>query len=192
MLMNGSGNSKIGDDASLDFFNKQYSSCPNSLEINRIDLDFGIFNINILKNLKTSECSSSSKYCLRLEPSISIELSNKYKDIQSCKDTTYKYIKQCGCMPASLTDLTSRIYMLIKIAAPALLLIVGGFDLVKAMSAQDDSAIKKAQQKLVKKFVAAAAVFLILTLVQFLVSTLSNNATDTLKCLDYLLNGYVA
>jgi len=126
------------------------------------------------------------------EPDVEIDASDKYKDIQSCKAATYKYIKQCGCMPAALTDLTSRLYMLIKIAAPALLLIVGGFDLVKAMSAQDEKAIKKAQQKLVKKFVAAAAVFLILTVVQFLVSTLSNNTKNTLECLDYLLNGYVA
>ena len=38
-------------------------------------------------------------------------------------------------MPAVLTDLTSRIYSLIKIAVPTLLLIVGGFGLIKAMFA---------------------------------------------------------
>jgi hypothetical protein len=121
-----------------------------------------------------------------------MEESGKYDDIVSCRDADYKYIKECGCMPASLTDLTSRLYMLIKIAAPALLLVIGGFDLIKAMSAQDESAINKARQKLVKKFIAAAAVFLIFTLIQFIVSTFANNVSDTMKCLDYILNGYVA
>ncbi len=120
------------------------------------------------------------------------EASDKYKDIISCRQTDYNYISECGCMPAALTDLTSRLYMLIKIAAPALLLIIGGFDLVKAMSAQDESAINKARQKLVKKFIAAAAVFLIFTLVQFIVSTLANDSRTTMTCVDYLLNGYVA
>ena len=121
-----------------------------------------------------------------------LEDSGRYDDIISCRDADYKYIKDCGCMPAALTDLTSRLYMLIKIAAPALLLIIGGFDLIKAMSAQDEKAINKARQKLVKKFIAAAAVFLIFTLVQFIVSTLASDSASTMKCVDYLLNGYVA
>ena len=57
---------------------------------------------------------------------------------------------------------------------------------------QDESAINKARQKLVKKFIAAAAVFLIFTLVQFIVSTLANDSRTTMTCVDYLLNGYVA
>ena len=121
-----------------------------------------------------------------------LEPSDKYKNITACRDTTYEYIKECACMPAALTDLTNRIYSLIKIAAPALLLIVGGFDLIKAMSAQDEKAIGKARQKLVKKFIAAAAVFLIFTIVQFLVSTLTGGSENTLKCVDYILNGYKA
>ena len=121
-----------------------------------------------------------------------LDPSNKYSDIISCRDVDYNYIKDCGCMPASLTDLTSRLYMLIKIAAPALLLIIGGFDLIKAMSAQDEKAINKARQKLVRKFIAAAAVFLIFTLVQFIVSRLASDSASTIKCVDYLLNGYVA
>ena len=121
-----------------------------------------------------------------------LDPSNKYSDIISCRDVDYNYIKDCGCMPAALTDLTSRLYMLIKIAAPALLLIIGGFDLIKAMSAQDESAINKARQKLVKKFIAAAAVFLIFTVIQFIVATLASDSTSTMKCVDYLLNGYVA
>ena len=116
--------------------------------------------------------------------------SSKYDGMTTCRDVDYDYIKECGCMPAALADLTSRIYMIIKIAAPALLLVIGGFDLIKAMSAQDESAINKARQKLVKKFVAATMVFLLFTLIQFVASAFSGGNTATLKCVDYLLNGY--
>ena len=119
---------------------------------------------------------------------------NKYDNIETCDSSTYKYISGCGCMPVALTDLTSRLYFWLKIAAPALLLIVGAFDLIKAMSAQDEKGVKTAEMKLVKKFVAAVAVFLMMTLVQFLVTVLSNGnkaeANTTIKCLDYILTGY--
>lgn len=123
-------------------------------------------------------------------PDTPIKPSDKYKDVELCRNTQYEFISDCGCMPAALADLVSRLYFILKVGAPAILLIIGGFDLIKAMSAQDESAIKKAQTKLVKKFVAAAMVFLIFTLVQFLVSIISNSAEDTMKCIDYLLNGY--
>ncbi len=149
--------------------------------------------------MKLDNCNSVEYGCFKnyapSEPEpepVTPEASDKYKDIISCRQTDYNYISECGCMPAALTDLTSRLYMLIKIAAPALLLIIGGFDLVKAMSAQDESAINKARQKLIRKFIAAAAVFLIFTLVQFIVSTLANDSRTTMTCVDYLLNGYVA
>ena len=95
-------------------------------------------------------------------------------------------------MPTALTDITSNIYGLLKIVAPALLVIVGGFDLIKSMSSEDEGAIKKAQQKLVKKLIAAAAVFLLFVLVQFLVTLIANSTdgSNITTCLDYLLNGY--
>ena len=119
------------------------------------------------------------------------EPGNKYRNLEGCLLTDYNVIPQCGCMPSSVADITSRLYSLIKIVAPALLIIVGGFDLIKAMSAQDEKAVKSAQQKLVRKFVAAAAVYLLLTIVQLLVGLLvGDNATNAMQCLDWLLNGY--
>ena len=120
---------------------------------------------------------------------VEVEKPHIYENVELCDESGINYIKQCGCMPASLTDLTSRIYLLLKIATPALLLIIGGFEMVKAMTASDESAIKKAQQKLIKKFVAAAMVFLLMTIVQFLASVLGTDGT-TLECVDYILNGY--
>ena len=121
---------------------------------------------------------------------IIIKPGTKYDGVKTCQGQPYEYIEECGCMPSALTDLTSGIYNLLKIAAPALLLIIGGFELVKAMTAQDENAIKKAQQKLIQKFVAAAAVFLIFTVVEFLVSIIANDATSIWTCVKYILEGY--
>ncbi len=194
---------ETNDDGSSNYYNGSFydsfpvagheSGCMNSIEASTNWYDH--FFSTEHPDLTLVECDSGDDFCYRLtdydREVVPID-SGKYDDIVSCRDADYKYIKECGCMPASLTDLTSRLYMLIKIAAPALLLVIGGFDLIKAMSAQDEKAINKARQKLVKKFIAAAAVFLIFTLIQFIVSTFANNVTDTMKCLDYLLNGYVA
>ena len=113
-----------------------------------------------------------------------------YNEVKTCQGQPYEYIEDCGCMPSALTDLTSLLYSLLKIAAPALLLIIGGFELVKAMTAKDENAIKKAQQKLIQKFVAAAAVFLIFTVVEFLVSIIAKDATSIWTCVKYILEGY--
>ena len=154
----------------------------------------GSYSYNVEKSDGTWPCSDLGAYSNGTGtgdiPDVPVEPSNKYEDIISCRDSGYKYIKECGCMPSALADLISNLFMVIKIAAPALLLIVGGFDLIKAMSAQDEKGIKKEQQKLVKKFIAAAAIFLIFTIVQFLVTTLANNSGNIIKCVDYLLNGY--
>ena len=167
-----------------------FGDCPAKIGLTHpISAGVGILKIN--------DCDGALEYgCFTSDgggvdsPDVPVEPSNKYEDIISCRDSGYKYIKECGCMPSALADLISNLFMVIKIAAPALLLIVGGFDLIKAMSAQDEKGIKKEQQKLVKKFIAAAAIFLIFTIVQFLVTTLANNSGNIIKCVDYLLNGY--
>ena len=108
-------------------------------------------------------------------------------------DDENNYIKACACLPAGVADITSRLYMLLKIAAPAILIIVGGFDMIKAMSAQDEKGIKSAQTKLIRKFVVAAAIFLLFSLAQWIVSLLATNeanAENILNCLNNLLNGY--
>ena len=143
------------------------------------------------------ECKADTDICYRLvggESSTIVPPSKKYENITTCEGHWDGHIPECSCMPVSLTDLTSRLYFWLKVAAPALLLIVGAFDLIKAMSAQDEKGVKTAQMKLVKKFIAAVAVFLMMTLVQFLITVLSNGnkaeANTTIKCLDYMLTGY--
>ena len=62
------------------------------------------------------------------------------------------------------------ILMLFKIVIPLLLLILGMFDLGKAVVASDDKAINKATTALVKRAVAAIIIFFIPTLIGFVFS----------------------
>ena len=62
--------------------------------------------------------------------------------------------------------------------------------MAKAIATQDESAIEKAKKKLVNKFIAAAAIFLVLTVIEFVVGLLAKDATSTMKCINILLDGY--
>ena len=115
----------------------------------------------------------------------------KYEGVEDCGDLDVNRIKACGCIPAGVADITSRIYFILRIVGPLLLLILGGFEMAKAISTQDESAISKAKKKLVNKFIAAAAIFLTLTIIKFIVGIVADDATSLFNCVEILLNGYV-
>ena len=116
-----------------------------------------------------------------------------YDEIESCDENSNDYIVACACMPAAVADITSFIYGFLKIGGPVLLIILGAVDLGKAIVATDESGIQKAKKKLVNKFVAAASIFLVFSIVQMIVSIVGGG--DYVQqvegnCLYYLLNGF--
>lgn len=103
------------------------------------------------------------------------------------------YLRDCGCIPVHIADLTSLAYNSIRIFVPVILIVVGMITLASSLMSQKDDEIKKAQSKLIQKVIAAVAVFLVFTLVQFAFNIVSNTVTDTQKdniwkCIDYMLN----
>ena len=73
----------------------------------------------------------------------------------------------------------------IKIVVPIILIIVGMIDLAKAVSAKDEGEIKKAQQALVKKAIAAVLVFLVVTIVSILMGLVSKKEyKDCMVCIN--------
>jgi hypothetical protein len=121
---------------------------------------------------------------------------NPYDDIVNCEGANaINAIPSCGCMPAAVADITSFIYGFLRIGGPVLLIILGGIDLGKAIVATDESGIKKAKKKLVNKFVAAACIFIVLSVIQMVVNITgggkySNLDKSNKNCLYYLLYGY--
>ncbi len=118
-----------------------------------------------------------------------------YKGVEKCeKGTTdeINYIVACGCIPANVADITSKVYYILRVIGPILLIIVGGVEMAKAVGTQDESAIEKAKKKLVNKAIAAAAIFLVFTLIKLGISIVRDQSqtVELYECLEYLLNGY--
>ena len=99
-----------------------------------------------------------------------------------------------------LPGVTSLVVTAIKIFVPLILIFFGMMDLAKAVMANDEKVMKEAQGKLVKRFIYAVVVFLVVALVQMVFSMLGkagesseNTASKTEKtgitaCIDCFIN----
>lgn len=74
------------------------------------------------------------------------------------------------------------VMLALKIAVPIILIIVGMTEMIQAITSQDENQIKKAGTKLVKKAVAAIAVFLITLIVGLLMGLIGGK--DYEACMD--------
>ena len=79
-------------------------------------------------------------------------------------------LTECPNIPIEITGLIATIIMLLKIAVPILLVIYGMLDLGKAVMSQKEDEIKKGQQTFFKRLIAAALVFFVVAIAQFVVS----------------------
>ena len=70
-------------------------------------------------------------------------------------------------VPDTLLDIIHYVYIAIQIVVPIMLIMFGMIELAKAITAQKEDEIKKAQSGLLKKVVLAVLVFLVLSIVQF-------------------------
>lgn len=95
-------------------------------------------------------------------------------------------------IPKQLVDIVALIYDVIRIGVPLILIIVGMFDMGKAVTQQKEDDIKKAQGLLVKKAIAAALVFLMFSIVSLVFNIVAGGDTkkaDMWSCVNSLLNG---
>lgn len=89
-----------------------------------------------------------------------------------------------------IPNIISTVVLVLKIAVPVLLIIMGMIDMAKGVIAQKDDEIKKGQQIFFKRLIAGALVFFIITIVQFAVN-FANNDTDgnIMGCAKCFING---
>ena len=96
-------------------------------------------------------------------------------------------------IPLQIVKLVSMAYNIIRIGVPIILIIVGMYDLGRAVTLKSEDEIKKSQNLLVRKAVSAALVFLVVSLVGVLFSIVSEEKADDSssiwKCVDSLLAG---
>lgn len=77
--------------------------------------------------------------------------------------------KDCG-LSARIIAFIYNILKWVKYIAPVLVIILGILDFVKALAAQDDDAMKKAQGKFVKRMIAAVLLFLLPLIIDYVLS----------------------
>lgn len=96
----------------------------------------------------------------------------------------------CGSIkniPTMIPKVVSIVYNIIQIVVPIILVIFGSLDLVKAVMGQKDDEIKKGQQTLIKRLIAAALIFFIFVTVKFVISLVADNEDQTngmIKCME--------
>ena len=103
----------------------------------------------------------------------------------------------CGWIPAAPIKFVSNLIDIIKILTPVVLVIMGSLNFGKAVMAQNDDQIKKAQSGFIKKVIAGAAVFFVIVFIKWIAGILDKanvSGTDNaFSCLNALVNGtYVA
>ncbi len=95
-----------------------------------------------------------------------------------------------GNIPNQVVNIIHIVFVAIKIGVPLILIFVGMFDMARAITLQKEDEIKKAQNLLVRKAVAAALVFLMLSLVSTLFSVVGGEGSENIwSCVNALLNG---
>ncbi len=109
-----------------------------------------------------------------------------------CNVDNLQYV-MCGDahdIPERLPSLTSFVIYLLKIATPIILIIVSIITLVKAIMSSKEDEIKKAQNSLVRKIVAAVIIFFVISIVQFVISKVADDSEQTSlsACMDCFLN----
>lgn len=93
--------------------------------------------------------------------------------------------------PGQIPYLVSVIYNILKIGVPILLVILGMIDFGKSVVAKDQEAMKASQQAFIRRLIAAAIVFVVLLLVQFLIKlvTPEDEKESLTDCMNCFLNG---
>lgn len=76
----------------------------------------------------------------------------------------------------------------IQIAVPILLIVMGTIDLVKALVAQKDDQMKKAQSTLIKRLIVGVVIFFVPMLVKFLMVMVNGNDANKNVCMDSFTN----
>lgn len=94
----------------------------------------------------------------------------------------------CSLIDNNLADLIYTIIRIFKIVFPILLIIFGMFDFLKSVSSAKEDEIKANQKKFIKRIVTAIFLFLVISIVQFLIGLIESDS-EIWECANLILNG---
>ena len=100
----------------------------------------------------------------------------------------------CGNLSASFSsqipEMVHLIVTILQIAVPIILIIFGMLDLGKAVMAQKEDEIKKAQGTFVKRLIAAALVFFVVMIVQVVTKLVAGDEGENIwDCVNCFIGG---
>ena len=78
----------------------------------------------------------------------------------------------------AIIGILKKVLTILQIAIPIGLLIFGTIDLGKAVIASEEKEVKAAQSRLIKRFIYAALVFFVVTLVSVLMNIVAKGGND--------------
>lgn len=87
-------------------------------------------------------------------------------------------IDSCGGLLPIVRVIRKGVFPLVQLFIPIILIILGTIDLGKAVIASDDKEVKAAQGRLIKRFIYAALIFFVTTLVAVLMDLVSKGGDD--------------
>ena len=140
---------------------------------------------------RSGECLNNSKFaCLWVKKKINYN--GKSNDWQYCNFDDLTYIS-CGTvrdLPSELPILTSTIVNLIKVVTPIILIIISIVSLIKAVASSNEEEMNKVKKSSIKRIIAAAMVFFVIQLTQFVIFKVSDIADekDLEACFSCFLN----
>ena len=95
-------------------------------------------------------------------------------------------IDSCGGLLPIVKVIKKGLFPIVQLGIPILLIILGTIDLGKAVIASDEKEVKAAQSRLIKRFIYAALVFFVVTLVSVLMNMVAQggegNTTSWESC----------
>jgi len=132
-------------------------------EYNQKKDELNSFCVSALSNLNYSEGGCLEKCLKNAELIAEIEKANGLR-------TDYDDKAKCG-IGTSIVNMVYNVLKWAKYIAPALVIILTMLDFIKAIAAQNDDDMKKAQGKFVKRLIVAALLFLLPLIINFILQT---------------------
>lgn len=147
---------------SMEDYNK-YSESQNKIELKKTETRIKDFCSNVYANLDYNDSTNCVKECL--------------KAVDIIKTTNGSNVGECG-FSARLMSFISNILRWIKYILPIIVIVLGILDFIKAIGADKDDEIKKAQGKFIKRLIAAALVFIVPLILEFVLDKMGFGYDD--------------
>lgn len=152
-----------------------------------------ILFVIILFNINTVSALNINSKDIKILDSVDY---NNYTQVLRGSDDDLKFwgnldTIKCGNsdLPVMIPSIVRTIVNIIKIATPIVLIIMGMIDMLQATIAEDEKKMTTAKGKFVKRLLSGAIVFLVVTVIQFLVGLVAPEDSDSLlKCVSCMVN----